>query len=297
MTSGSPTLPRELERDIFELCALSRPVCIPKLMLVAQRVKEWVEPLLYRAIILGYRYSTQITGLPSFTDMSSVIRRLEPPVSFNSAVRHLILFPLSDVEAMLALCTNVEFLWLFEIDAPLIPLVRALPLKRLTTDLYSFLPSPNILPHLTHLHLGGYPVEEDVRSICAFLMALPQLTHLAFDDDFLVPVARKMLELSRAILVLAFFEPFLYSRVWDPEAASGQPAWDVRFVLMPRRNMVEDWYAGVQRGTDYWSDAETFVAAKRRLPELDALHYVWKHANPEHPAHKRDCQWPRGNVY
>jgi hypothetical protein len=41
MTSGSPTLPRELEREIFELCTLSRPVCIPKLMVVAQRVKEW----------------------------------------------------------------------------------------------------------------------------------------------------------------------------------------------------------------------------------------------------------------
>ncbi|KAJ7858675.1 hypothetical protein B0H14DRAFT_3447137 [Mycena olivaceomarginata] len=284
MTSGSPTLPGELEREIFELCALSRPVCIPKLMLVAQRVKEWVEPLLYRAIILGH--PTQITGLPSFTDMSSVIRRLEPPVSFSSAVRHLILFPPLDVKAMLVLCTNVESLWLFEIDAPLIPLVRALPLKRLTTDLYWSLPSPNIFPHLTHLHLGGYPIKDDVRSICAFLMALPQLTHLAFDDDFLVPVARKMLELSRAIHVLVFFsEPFSYPRVWDPEAASGQPAWDVRFVLMPRRNMVEDWCAGVQRGTDCWSDAETFVAVKRRLPELDALHYVWKRANPEHPAH------------
>jgi hypothetical protein len=84
-------------------------------------------------------------------------------------------------------------------------------------------------------------------------MALPQLTHLAFDDYFLVPVARKMLELSRAIRVLVFFEPPLYSRMWNPEfeAASGQPAWDVRFVLTPRRDMVEDWYAGIQRGTDY----------------------------------------------
>lgn len=106
--------------------------------------------------------------------MFSVIRRLVPPVSFNSAVRHLILFPPSDVKAMLALCTNVEFLWLFKMDAPLIPLVRALPLKRLTTDFDSFLPSTDILPHLTHLRLGGDPVEEDVRSICAFLMALPQ---------------------------------------------------------------------------------------------------------------------------
>ncbi|KAF8193538.1 hypothetical protein K438DRAFT_1761692 [Mycena galopus ATCC 62051] len=36
----SPRLPRELEREIFELCALSLPLFIPKLILVAQRVKD-----------------------------------------------------------------------------------------------------------------------------------------------------------------------------------------------------------------------------------------------------------------
>jgi hypothetical protein len=41
LKSLTPILPTELERQIFELCALSRPVRIPKLMLVAWRVKEW----------------------------------------------------------------------------------------------------------------------------------------------------------------------------------------------------------------------------------------------------------------
>jgi hypothetical protein len=36
-----PVLPIELERQIFEICASSRPVLIPKLMLVAWRVKQW----------------------------------------------------------------------------------------------------------------------------------------------------------------------------------------------------------------------------------------------------------------
>jgi hypothetical protein len=39
--NGSPILPPELEREIFEICAISRPASIPNLMLVAQRVKEW----------------------------------------------------------------------------------------------------------------------------------------------------------------------------------------------------------------------------------------------------------------
>jgi hypothetical protein len=40
-------LPAELEREIFEICSLSRPVTgretvsIPTLMLIAKRVKEW----------------------------------------------------------------------------------------------------------------------------------------------------------------------------------------------------------------------------------------------------------------
>ncbi|KAJ7622098.1 hypothetical protein FB45DRAFT_121814 [Roridomyces roridus] len=42
-----PSLPPELERDLFELAAYTRPRSIPKLMLVAWRVKAWVEPLLY----------------------------------------------------------------------------------------------------------------------------------------------------------------------------------------------------------------------------------------------------------
>jgi hypothetical protein len=39
--SSAPMLPLELEREIFEICAYLRPVSIPRLMLVACRVKEW----------------------------------------------------------------------------------------------------------------------------------------------------------------------------------------------------------------------------------------------------------------
>jgi hypothetical protein len=35
------SLPLELERVIFEVSALSRPIDIPNLMLIAWRVKEW----------------------------------------------------------------------------------------------------------------------------------------------------------------------------------------------------------------------------------------------------------------
>ncbi|KAJ6516533.1 hypothetical protein C8R47DRAFT_1063238 [Mycena vitilis] len=48
-------LPAELERYVFEQVALSRTVAIPRLLRVAQRVKIWIEPLLYRTIVVNTR--------------------------------------------------------------------------------------------------------------------------------------------------------------------------------------------------------------------------------------------------
>ncbi|KAJ7224649.1 hypothetical protein GGX14DRAFT_557508 [Mycena pura] len=64
MAHDYPTLPAELERQVFELTALSRPVCIPRLMRVALRVKQWVEPLLYRTLIFN---KVLIDGFPRCT--------------------------------------------------------------------------------------------------------------------------------------------------------------------------------------------------------------------------------------
>ncbi|KAJ7061751.1 hypothetical protein C8F01DRAFT_1252528 [Mycena amicta] len=46
----SPILPFEIEGIIFETAAFSRPKQVPTLMLVAWRVHQWVEPLLYRTL-------------------------------------------------------------------------------------------------------------------------------------------------------------------------------------------------------------------------------------------------------
>ncbi|KAJ7800842.1 hypothetical protein B0H14DRAFT_3490279 [Mycena olivaceomarginata] len=254
MAPGSPTLPRELEREIFELCALSRPAFIPKLMLVAQRVKEWLKTAavvfgdclmrfvglslcVYRTMILGF--PKQITDLPLFSDdIISSLRR--PPTFFHTVVRYLILFPSSDMKAMLTLCTNVEDLWLYDLKPALIPLIGALPLKRLRVSAARMpLPPSRIFSHLTHLHLGGN--RNSAEDTCAFIASLPKLTICRW-----APTPRRRWELPQ----------------------------DVRFVVMRPRDKI-DWYAGIQRGTDYWSDAETFVE-KRRRGELDSRNYFWE---------------------
>ncbi|KAJ7123569.1 hypothetical protein C8R44DRAFT_875759 [Mycena epipterygia] len=67
-------LPPELERQIFEIAAHARPVAVLDLILVAWRVKAWVEPLLYRVIFVDGSGSTPIDGLPAFT--VDVLQRL-----------------------------------------------------------------------------------------------------------------------------------------------------------------------------------------------------------------------------
>ncbi|KAJ7353159.1 hypothetical protein DFH08DRAFT_60845 [Mycena albidolilacea] len=274
MAPGSPTLPRELEREIFELCALSRREFIPKLMLVAQRVKEWVEPLRYRTIILGGPTTiTQIIGLPLFND-DIIISLRRPPTFFHTAVRYLVLFASSDMKAMLALCTKVEDLWIYDLEAALIPLIGALPLKRLSVNAARTpLPPGRMFSHLTHLNLRG--IYKDAE-ICAFIAALPKLTHLSVSSDASILVSHNILDSSPSMCVIVVFER--YGRNWSVDkAAVGELPQDVRFVVMRSRDELGDWYAGIQRGTDYWSDAETFVE-KRRRGELDSRNYFWEPA-------------------
>ncbi|KAF8160023.1 hypothetical protein B0H34DRAFT_807447 [Crassisporium funariophilum] len=45
-----PVLPSELEREIFMLAVSMFPRCAVRLILVAGRVREWIEPELYRVL-------------------------------------------------------------------------------------------------------------------------------------------------------------------------------------------------------------------------------------------------------
>ncbi|KAJ7241571.1 hypothetical protein C8J57DRAFT_1526720 [Mycena rebaudengoi] len=47
----SPSLPFDLEREIFEMAANRYPETIPALLLVAQRVLQWIEPIFYRTLV------------------------------------------------------------------------------------------------------------------------------------------------------------------------------------------------------------------------------------------------------
>ncbi|KAF8193571.1 hypothetical protein K438DRAFT_836284 [Mycena galopus ATCC 62051] len=267
-----PTLPPELEREIFELCARSLPVFMPQLLLVAHRVKEWIEPLLYRTMIVGR--NKPIAGFPLLhNDAVLSIGRRKPPGFCRRTVRHLMLLysPSVDFHGILALCSGVEDLLLqTALDDTLLPLIDAMPLRRLSADFDMMPPATHpMFSRLTHLHLGDDPV--NAGELPEILAALPKLTHLSLDGDISVLMSPEILASSQSLRALVFFE--YDPRVWSDEVAA-QLTRDIRFVVMPVPDFAEDWYAGLQHGTDYWSEAETFVA-KRRTGEIDPLHCNW----------------------
>ncbi|KAJ7872701.1 hypothetical protein B0H13DRAFT_1895281 [Mycena leptocephala] len=191
--SPAPVLPLDLERKIFEISACLRPVLIPKFMLVAWRVKEWVEPLLYRTIAV--EFTRALDGYPIFTwDVLVSAMRSKPPSFFHYAVRNICLL-LTDgvkaiVETLLGLCTRLHNLSLSpayvddDYDRAMPILMAPLPLAHIYGNLGSIfqsLPSTDpLFVHATHLGLRNWEGLNNME-IASRLSLMPHVTHLSFD--------------------------------------------------------------------------------------------------------------------
>ncbi|KAJ7615762.1 hypothetical protein DFH06DRAFT_1108000 [Mycena polygramma] len=122
-----PRLPPELECSIFEMAALSCPSSIPALVRVAQRVKYWVEPILYRVVFLRSPGSPTKKLIPHHIERLPLIPRdlllqairHKPPSFFASAVKHVFLddspatlrLQLSEVGTILGACSCLSSLF------------------------------------------------------------------------------------------------------------------------------------------------------------------------------------------
>ncbi|KAJ7757238.1 hypothetical protein DFH07DRAFT_460978 [Mycena maculata] len=267
--SSAPALPPELEQHIFSICALSRPTCIPSLMLVASRVKDWIELLLYRTIILTEETLPVVDGYPNLTlGHLLVLMRSKPAPFFRASVRHL--FSAVGLEgtliAVLTICTGVENLHLGAIPpgSSGLPLIAPSPLRHLYACLDSFFrafpPPHRRFSDITHLQLmdewtdaTGVPLDAMVSRIREGLSTLPRLTHLSFTgEDFLPGVLWKDPEQLRPHLKVL--------------------SKDFRFVTMRLVDYLNDWKLGVHTGNDYWNRVEIFIS-KRRAGQINALQY------------------------
>ncbi|KAJ7203072.1 hypothetical protein GGX14DRAFT_652523 [Mycena pura] len=286
-------LPPELECKIFRLAALSRPASTPALMRVAWRVKQWVEPLLYRTLVIGVDV---IDGLPA-CDMPTFNRIIQTksPAFLADGVRNVMLRyqDAHQAHAILSACPGIENLYLTcpfrhpmhpTLHDPTLPVVDVPSLRQLYCilddifNLHSVDPfTHTTLAHITHLEPFDDPSTIERRHgpmrdipLGTRLSVLPHLTHLALSlDHAIIWVCVRVLAECKCLRVLVVFcEPGGQELEEARHAGLEVLASDVRGVMMSQRNYVTDWQHGILTGNDYWAQAEALIA-KRISGEVD----------------------------
>ncbi|KAJ6533285.1 hypothetical protein DFH09DRAFT_1181490 [Mycena vulgaris] len=266
-----PTLPEDLERLIFELATFLFPEAMPALLLVAQRVKTWIEPLLYEIIYDGFIDPRPERTLPKLCEMI----QSRPASFFQDHVRHVCLRGWDDddyIVKILAVCgatVNLN-LFLFDGGPAFLSIIGVMPLQRLSINLALLFPGPNgdatdfsypLFTHITHLDLHGW--NDDDWAAWSGLAHMPMLTHLSFNNNLVSSsVCRSALVHCTSLKVLAIVcsdEPDLviYARFYGDVSA------DTRFVMVVVTDALRDWEMGARGGEDYWVAAEALVQKRR----------------------------------
>ncbi|KAL0946213.1 hypothetical protein HGRIS_012472 [Hohenbuehelia grisea] len=183
------TLPPELQREIFEWTATAYPSVAPKLLRVAQKTRLWLEPVIYRVVVLD---SPMIT-------ISLFMRTLEskPPSFFAAHVKTLCLtantVTLQQAQRLLSICSGLENLicWAGANSANLSSYISSKKLRRLSAKMEVLFPEDPTMDDirhpmfkaLTHLDIVN-PLEPPSLQHWDGLSALQNLTHLALGDLF-----------------------------------------------------------------------------------------------------------------
>ncbi|KAJ6507049.1 hypothetical protein C8R45DRAFT_1090689 [Mycena sanguinolenta] len=257
-----PRLPPELEHKIFEIAALVRPKCIPVFMLVSRRVKCWVEPLLYRVVFLHAQRDQDVQqfGLPIFSahaperkshHLFSRVRTLFISASIGQRA----------VKSWLLACPNTTNLYaLFDVTPEILPYLTGFTdVRRLTIEAAALRGSGAPLPlflSVTHLELLDSP-HDVVGRVCKNLALMPKLTHIALNPQLPSRLSHAELCANAQLQCIVFLSA--------KTSLNASPLRDdPRFVcIRETRDYFLDWLQGAISGDNYWSVADTFLAAKR----------------------------------
>ncbi|KAJ7439697.1 hypothetical protein B0H11DRAFT_2293343 [Mycena galericulata] len=291
-----PIFPPELEREIFELSALLDSRVIPRLILVAHRVRIWIEPLLYRVIsveALSLIYHTMAKRqIPE--DILLAALESKPMSIWRDHTRHLYVgLPAGEnMTRILSMCSRISDLALFRANyeppfqySKFLPLMAAMPLVRLSTYLRALFYhervdfSHPIFTHITHLNLldtraGDWWPEG--------LGRLPCLTHISFDfPSSPYPSGLHDHFLRDVFAHCALLEVFIFRCRNDDEVRGNLPYYtyladEPRSVLLGVYNLLEDWQIGAEGGVDYWVRAERFIK-QRQSGEISVRDYAIFH--------------------
>ncbi|KAF7372800.1 hypothetical protein MSAN_00485800 [Mycena sanguinolenta] len=231
-------------------------------MLVARRVKFWVEPLLYHVVFLSSTSMDEARNLdlPSFTADSV-------PDDYFRHVRHLFIDQMSvnqtDFEKWLLACNGTTNLFAqFDCTPEILPLLSGfINIRYLTVDVRALLGTTVSLPlflTVTHLELLNY-THKSVDRASENISLIPHLTHLALNSDLQSRSRWSHAALCANTQLQCIV--FLSAKI----SLEGSPLLDDnRFMCIDERvRYYSDWLHGAVFGEDYWSLADTFLTARR----------------------------------
>ncbi|KAK7058128.1 hypothetical protein R3P38DRAFT_2844480 [Favolaschia claudopus] len=270
-----PFFPPELEREIFETAAIADEASIPILLRVCHRVRSWVEPLLYRVLII---YNEKDPYLLALRSKSTGFKR--------NAVRHVFVDydepqMTPGVIDVLSEFSGIESLVIdgYQEGNPPSSLDTLRP-RRLSlwvpADASPWaqwaLPRP-LFSSVTHLEL--YRGRTDERTSWEYwntLASLPALTHLCLVQSLAADILPEIMQhCSQLQLAIVAF----WNQSFSDEAVSfahNLPVTDLRVVVMVPESIQDTWLKSIRGEPDFWKRAEAFVAQKRRR-EIESTSY------------------------
>lgn len=276
--TGPPKLPPELERRIFETCALESPEVCTVLVLVARRVHVWIDPILIATVCIMEDFESK-----RWDRLECLLAKLtngKPVEYYAQNIKNLAILGFFQTEAInriLAICTGVENLVLSASARGFVDFFEnpraGRDLRRLSINLGAVSPqfgsTPNFyhpcFANLTHLHLWD---EDDDWSTYAGWETLTSLTHLAFACAGPPDVMQLMQTLSTVRYVaLGHYcggERYKYADAAINNSPHIREAWDVRVVFFSDIPQY-DWERGARGKGDFWNLVEREV--ERRLEE------------------------------
>ncbi|KAJ7607108.1 hypothetical protein DFH06DRAFT_1250241 [Mycena polygramma] len=261
--------PMELEREIFETAALLYPKVIPTLLRVCRRVHVWIEPLLYRVLILpGREGDDQRVGKKLISALES-----KAPAFLQNSVRAVFLHGhMADIYTdLLSKCSETTNLSMGAgSNLSYLAALANMRLRRLALLVPSIWTewtpvdlNHSLLRTVTHLDLYHPQSMQSTWESWSGLASLPALTHLALSpliaSEILPQVVR---ECPRLLMVVVMV--YSWAENTASEFAQRLAIADPRVVAMAMAiGYDEDWERGASGGEDFWVRAERFLAQKK----------------------------------
>ncbi|KAF7309267.1 hypothetical protein MIND_00297000 [Mycena indigotica] len=294
-----PYFPPDLERLIFRLAAVnSNPDGIRVLMLVAWRVKDWVEPLLYRAIVIGpFPLGSISSTIPLITfETFDRVVELKGRSWLARTVQHLLLSSLrpAEITKVLQICTGLRRIMVFAVASfhgALDPVSGLRVFQGRLSDFFDLaalqyqISHRPCLAHLTHAEfLDEVSLSSaDNERLWQDVLLLPSLTHLACSTNQWNALPSQMSDhVVAALFPAGGLQVFALIRY-----VAGGGSKELRLGLALRRHpgfvfladgigfWARNWSDGttMNRSGDYWMQAEDFVQ-KRIAGTIDKDNYA-----------------------